>query len=786
MTRTVPTPRFLPWLLPFGLMVFVIFLSPRTAVAQLSVAADAYTAQGNPTANHGTAPTLIVRALATNTANTYIQFNLAALPAGLTSNNIATATVRLYLNTVTKSGTFDLYMVSSSWVEDLVTYNTAPSLGTKIASSVSVSTAMQGDYLVLNVTPALQAWLSGTPNNGIALVASNGSSIDVAFDSKESTLTSHDPEIDAPLVSVGPQGPPGAPGAPGPAGATGAQGPAGPVGATGAQGPAGPTGAAGAQGPAGATGPQGPAGPSGPAGPQGSPGLTARGPWNPTSTYITNDVVSDQGETWRCAFPQGVVDVFNFSFTGPSVTGNGTFVASQVSPGTYLVTSITDGSMNGAPLTLLPPNFAFSSDNLLSASSPYIDGVGLEFNAGGQIEAFFSANGIVYLCQPGTGNCNPSNGTPVTLTVSADTHPCATEPGVTNVLPTGEWELLAAAGSPGPTGPQGPVGAPGAPGAPGTAGPQGTAGPAGPTGPQGPQGPQGSPGTTVYGDGSDGDLNIVTSTDWTTNPPTGTLQFHNFLVSSGAVLTIPSGLVIRATGTFEVDGTIAVIAIAYPAPYSFLPSPGVGLTAATCGYGGLAPSALQAEKILNPGLHGGGDGAGLYSCSPQDDPDPGAGGGGSLVVRSASGVLIGIAGLISADGAAGTGNASSVSATGAGGGGVIVLATAGTASNSGTIQARGGAGGSCSVANCGPGAGGSGGGGGGIIHFLGPNARAVVCGCDVSGGAAGLGTVSHYTPGGGASGGNGGNGNALGIPPSAGANGLILRDQVSDPATLFQ
>lgn len=297
-----------------------------------------------------------------------------------------------------------------------------------------------------------------------------------------------------PIGLTGPTGPIGATGPIGPGGATGAQGPVGPAGNTGATGPTGLTGTQGSQGPAGvngndgATGPAGPAGATGlagPAGPQGIPGLVARGPWNPVP-YALNDVVSDQGETWRCAYPQGTsVITFNFSFSGPGVTASGTFVTSPVSPGTYQITSITGGTFNGAALALLPPNSIVSSDNLLSSTAPYASPSGTEFKAGTVAYAIFSLNGVNYLCNPGSGNCNPNGGTPITLTVSSGTQTCVSEPGPNNMLPSGEWELLAAAGATGSQGPQGIMGFPGI---------QGPLGPAGPAGPQGIMGSQGQVG----------------------------------------------------------------------------------------------------------------------------------------------------------------------------------------------------------------------------------------------------------------------------------------------------
>jgi hypothetical protein len=226
------------------LMCFVLLALPRTASAQLPVTNDSYTQQNAPNANSGGAGTLAVIGSATKTNKTYIKVDLSPLPAGLTGSNVSIATLSLFTNTVNTPGTFDVYLVTTPWTEDAITFNNSPSLGAKVASAVSVSSAK--DYVLVNVTSVLQAWLNGTANNGLALVPSPASTISVTFDSKESTTGSHDPEINAVLVSAGPQGPPGIPGlqgipgTPGTPGATGVQGPTGPTGPAGIQGPQGP------------------------------------------------------------------------------------------------------------------------------------------------------------------------------------------------------------------------------------------------------------------------------------------------------------------------------------------------------------------------------------------------------------------------------------------------------------------------------------------------------------------------------------------------------------------
>jgi hypothetical protein len=113
-------------------------------------------------------------------------------------------------------------------------------------------------------------------------------------------------------------------------------------------------------------------------------------------------------------------------------------------------------------------------------------------------------------------------------------------------------------GAVGPTGPQGPSGAMGPAGPQGATGATGPRGPQGAQGPQGVQGPAGPPGSTIYGDGSAGALNITANTDWTVNPPANNIQFTSITISPGATLTVPSGLTLRATGDVEINGNIVV------------------------------------------------------------------------------------------------------------------------------------------------------------------------------------------------------------------------------------
>jgi hypothetical protein len=179
-----------------GLLVLTLVFGTNLAYGQITPSADSYTNTADATTNFG-AKTLLDVDGATQT--TYIQFNLSSIPATYTSADITKATLKLYVNTVATAGSFNVDYVNGTWAESTITSSLAPVLGTTIAASVPLVAADKNQFILIDITPALQAWLSGTTNDGIALVA-NGTT-NATFDSKESTSTSHAPELD--LVFAG-------------------------------------------------------------------------------------------------------------------------------------------------------------------------------------------------------------------------------------------------------------------------------------------------------------------------------------------------------------------------------------------------------------------------------------------------------------------------------------------------------------------------------------------------------------------------------------------------------
>ena len=335
-------------------VLFGLAVLPMAALAQtLPLTQDSFVVT-NPAngANYGNTTTINVGGPVASQA--LVQFDLSSLPAGTTAANVAKATLTLFVNYVGAAGTINFSVANGVWTESTVSGNTGPSPAAAVASGISVTKA--GSYVTVDATAAVQAWLNGTTNSGF-IVTPNDGTVSIAFDSKESTTTSHPAGLTVALTSSGPTGatgPTGVTGATGATGTTGFTGPTGPAGSTGATGAAGVTGATGAgtagvNGGTGATGAMGTAGATGATGPTGAAGtagntatFTASGTVsignlvifveNETSSSAVKVSDSDTGQPTK--FPilgMATACLSNCSGSSPVVTGNGGTLTVQFS-----------------------------------------------------------------------------------------------------------------------------------------------------------------------------------------------------------------------------------------------------------------------------------------------------------------------------------------------------------------------------------------------------------------------------------------------------------------------
>lgn len=350
---------------------------------------------------------------------------------------------------------------------------------------------------------------------------------------------------------------------------------------------------------------------------------------------------------------------------------------------------------------------------------------------------------------------------------------------------------------------RGPAGATGADGANGVDGADGMDGMDGMDGP--------SALAALFGDGSSGARNIGVDARFETQSDANQL-WTDFGVSTGVILRVQSGTVIRCSGMFVNNGTIIVENGAQGGDRSSLDSTtradasrpasiGINTLAAGSGEvgdatavrgggaGGDGISEFESLVTLRVGIAAGGGGGAAFSS--------GAAGGGSFTVFASGPIQNN--GVIVADGAAATD-----SGGGGGGGGVIMLVSADSVTNASgaSLLARGGDGGPSDAedgpARSGLAAGPGGGGGGGLIHLIAPDIEhlgsASVLGGSAGSKPPGTNITAPLRSGGAGGGGSAGAGGAGGAVPAGasaqvndaggGSAGFFLRT-VQNPRFLF-
>lgn len=206
----------------------------------------------------------------------YVSFSTDVLDSSITGDDVLKASLRMYINRVSHSGSIHIYPLIEAWDEHSIDFQNLPAMAALPITSMVIDDADEGHFRYIDITPTLIDWLSNPAIQfGLALVAQDAS---IRIDSKENSFTGNAMEIELNLASLGEQGPQGEQGIQGPVGQPGPVGEPGIAGIQGIQGiqgfqgetgPPGPQGEQGIQGIQGETGPQGELGVIGPVGPSG-------------------------------------------------------------------------------------------------------------------------------------------------------------------------------------------------------------------------------------------------------------------------------------------------------------------------------------------------------------------------------------------------------------------------------------------------------------------------------------------------------------------------------------
>ena len=267
--------NFFPWLflLPMNnpkcrraiattvIIVALGVLAPNAEAVEALLLQDTYVDNGTAggksapnTSNFGSEVDLRIFKGNGRIGRAFLKFSLATLPPGTMAPDITHARLRFWVNgNSTLAGSIALSPVTTPWDEYTLKDNSSGSFSFGLPKLSDLSITAINNFASIDVTEVVKAWLSGTlVNEGIELApGATATLLNLAFDSKESDETSHEPRLEISLSKIGPVGPMGPIGPIGPIGPEGVQGntgPAGPEGAIGATGAQGPQGVAGADG----------------------------------------------------------------------------------------------------------------------------------------------------------------------------------------------------------------------------------------------------------------------------------------------------------------------------------------------------------------------------------------------------------------------------------------------------------------------------------------------------------------------------------------------------------
>ena len=162
---------------------------PAASFAQVRLAGDAHTSSATPTTKLGTNGALTVSAA----GNAYLVFDFSSLPIETTGAAINKAVLMLWVSKVAAPGKVMVTRLQGPWSEATIVHNTTPPIGSDEVTNIAVSKAKQ--FITIDVTQLVKDTLDLTyPNYGLGIVPQDAG-VDAAFDSKESTTTSHEPRL---------------------------------------------------------------------------------------------------------------------------------------------------------------------------------------------------------------------------------------------------------------------------------------------------------------------------------------------------------------------------------------------------------------------------------------------------------------------------------------------------------------------------------------------------------------------------------------------------------------
>lgn len=127
---------------------------------------DTYVDQAKPALRYYGTKHLSISAQASNAKYAYLQFALAALPAGAI---VTSAVLEVKAYGAFAAATVKVSRVTAAWLQNKMTYTNRPAVTTSGQVTSAVPATANGGVISLDVTAIVQAWASGQPNRGFRL-----------------------------------------------------------------------------------------------------------------------------------------------------------------------------------------------------------------------------------------------------------------------------------------------------------------------------------------------------------------------------------------------------------------------------------------------------------------------------------------------------------------------------------------------------------------------------------------------------------------------------------------
>lgn len=158
-------------------------LMPTAQAAERTLlsAKDAYIDLETPNSNAGTGQSIDIGFNQTPSVvrrRALIAFDLSPIPP---QTILLSATAVLRCGQLKNAGTYGWHLVTSSWGELTVTWNNQPTFAALPVATENMGDTVPGGFCTVgdvvrdDITPLVQAWIDGTPNEGMIGISSNES-----------------------------------------------------------------------------------------------------------------------------------------------------------------------------------------------------------------------------------------------------------------------------------------------------------------------------------------------------------------------------------------------------------------------------------------------------------------------------------------------------------------------------------------------------------------------------------------------------------------------------------